>query len=140
MLNLPVVAANKERVSDTEVRVSGLFGRQLRKYRQALVYDDEISNGSSIIEICKELNKHGIQHIIPICTHGVFSSKALERIGDIPQIVEVVTTDTVPPPPQGKYPFLTILPVAPIFGEAIWRNYTRQSIGGLFSYWQETEP
>jgi ribose-phosphate pyrophosphokinase len=137
MLNLPVVAADKERVSDTEVRVSGLFGRQLRKYRQALVYDDEISNGSSIIEICKELNKHGIQQIIPICTHGVFSGRALERLGGIPQIIEIVTTDTVPPPPQGKYPFLTILPVAPIFGEAIWRNYTRQSIGGLFSYWQE---
>jgi hypothetical protein len=34
---------------------------------------------------------------------------------------------------------MTILPVAPIFGEAIWKNYTRQSIGGLFSYGQDPE-
>lgn len=139
MLNLPVIAANKERVSDTKVRVSGLFGRQVRKFQQALVYDDEISTGSSVFEVCKELVKNGIQEIIPICTHGVFAPNALERLAKIPQISEIVTTDTVPPP-TGQTPVpVTVLPVGRIFGEAIWRNYTRQSIGGLFSYWQETE-
>ncbi len=141
MLGLPVVAANKERLSDTDVRISGLFGRQVRKYQRALVYDDEISTGGSVVEICKDLVKNGVQEIIPICTHGVFSGKSLERFGAIPQIVEIVTTDTVPPLPDlEKIPFrFTILPIAPIFGEAIWRNYTRQSIGGLFSYWRDTE-
>jgi ribose-phosphate pyrophosphokinase len=139
MLNLPVVAANKERISDTEVRVSGLFGKQVRKYQRALVYDDEISTGSSVIEICKELLKNGVQEIIPICTHGVFSGKSLVQMGAIPQIVEIVSTDTVPPPLEKPAMRLTTLPVGPIFGEAIWRNYTRQSIGGLFSYWQDGE-
>lgn len=141
MLNLPMIAANKERVSDTEVRVSGSLGRQVRKkYQRALIYDDEISTGGSIMEICKILARNGVQEIIPICTHGVFSGNALERFGQIPQIIEVVTTDTVPFQPSKTLPFhMTILPVAPIFGEAIWRNYTRQSIGGLFSYGQEPE-
>jgi ribose-phosphate pyrophosphokinase len=140
MLNLPALAANKERVSDTEVRVSGLFGRQMRKYKRALVYDDEISTGASVLEICKELVKNGMEEIIPICTHGVFAGKALERMGNIPQIVEIVTTDTVPPPASRPAAInLTVLPIAPLFGEAIWRNYTRQSIGGLFSYWRDSE-
>ncbi len=138
MLNLPVLAADKERISDTEVRVSGLIGRQVRKYKRALVYDDEISTGVSVLEICKELVKNGVEEIVLICTHGVFSGKALERLGNIPQIVEIVTTDTVPPPPQSPIN-LTVLPIAPLFGEAIWRNYTRQSIGGLFSYWKDSE-
>jgi len=138
MINLPVVAANKERVSDSKVRISGFLGRQVRKYDRALVYDDEISTGGSVAEICAILAKSGVKDIIPICTHGVFSQNALERLGRIPQISEVVTTDTVPPPISHRLPFrLTILPVSQIFGEAIWRNYTRQSIGGLFSYWQE---
>jgi len=138
MLKLPVVAANKERVSDTEVRVGGLGGRLLRKYQRALVYDDEISTAGSIVEICKLLAKNGVQEIVPICTHGVFSGKALERLAAIPQIKEVVATDTVPQPTAKELPYkLTILPVAPIFGEAIWRNYNRESIGGLFSYWHE---
>jgi len=141
MLHLPVIAANKERISDTEVRISDFLARQVRnKYQRALVYDDEISTGGSIVEICKVLARNGVQDIIPICTHGVFSGSALERLGKIPQITEVVTTDTVPPPHPKNTPFkLTVIPVAPIFGEAIWRNYTRQSIGGLFSYGNETE-
>jgi len=138
MLNLPIIAANKERLSDTKVRISGFSGRLMRKYKRALVYDDEISTAGSMAETCHELSKHGIEEIIPICTHGVFSEGALERLGKISQISEVLVTDTVPPPERQELPFhLTILPVAQIFGEAIWRNYTRQSIGGLFSYWQE---
>jgi phosphoribosylpyrophosphate synthetase len=32
---------------------------------------------------------------------------------------------------------MKILSVAPVFGEAIRRNYLGQSIGDLFSFWQE---
>lgn len=138
MLGLPAVAAHKERISDSEVKIGGLQARLLRKYKRALVYDDEIATGGSVFEVCKVLAESGVQEIIPICTHGVFTARALEQLRRIPQIVEIVTTDTVPPPAE-RPPYLTILPVAKIFGEAIWRNATRQSIGGLFSYWQEPE-
>ncbi|PWH13931.1 MAG: ribose-phosphate pyrophosphokinase [Anaerolineae bacterium] len=138
MLGLPAVAAHKERISDTEVKIGGLQARLLRKYKRALVYDDEIATGGSVLEVCKALAEGGIQEIIPICTHGVFTARALEQLTNMPQIREIVTTDTVPPPSE-RPAHLTILPVAPIFGEAIWRNATRQSIGGLFSYWQEPE-
>ncbi len=138
MLNLPAVAAHKERISDTEVKIGGLQARLLRKYKRALVYDDEIATGGSVFEVCKTLAQNGVEEVIPICTHGVFTAKALEQLAQIPQIVEIVTTDTVPPPAECP-PYLTILPVAKIFGEAIWRNATHQSIGGLFSYWQEPE-
>ncbi len=138
MLELPVLAAEKERISDSEVRISGLFGEQIRHYQRALVYDDEISTGGSTVGICQELVKNGVREIIPICTHGVFSGKSLEHLGKIPEIVEIVTTDTVPAPRHSSIP-ITTLTIIPIFGEAIWRNQTRQSIGGLFSYWKETE-
>lgn len=138
MLNLPAVAAHKERISDTEVKIGGLQARLLRKYKRALVYDDEIATGGSVFEVCKTLAQNGVEEVIPICTHGVFTAKALEQLARIPQIVEIVTTDTVPPPDE-RPARLTILPVAKIFGEAIWRNATHQSIGGLFSYWQEPE-
>lgn len=140
MIKLPIIAANKERVSDTTVRITGFSGRLVHKFQRALVYDDEISTGGSMAETCHFLSKNGIQEIIPICTHGVFSGNALERLGRIAQITEVLMTDTVPTHAPRELPFrLTILPVAHIFGEAIWRNYTRQSIGPLFSYWQEPE-
>jgi len=52
----------------------------------------------------------------------------------IPQIKEIVCTDTVPVPPEKRLPNMTVLSVAPVFGEAILRNYLRESLSGLFAY------
>ncbi|HCB50645.1 MAG TPA: ribose-phosphate pyrophosphokinase, partial [Chloroflexi bacterium] len=47
---------------------------------------------------------------------------------------EIVTSNTVFIPPEDQIQKLTVLSVAPIFGEAIRRNYLRKSIEGLFVY------
>ena len=71
------------------------------------------------------------------CTHGVFVRGGLEKLAAIPQITEVVTTDTVNIPTEKRHPKLHILSVAHVFGEAIRRNYLRQSIGDLFVFGEE---
>jgi ribose-phosphate pyrophosphokinase len=133
-LGLPVAAGNKERISDFEVRITGLVGRQVKGFRRALVYDDEIATGTSVLEMSKLLIDNNIEDIAVVCTHGVFVSGALDRLADIPQITEIVTSNTVFIPPEKQIQKLTILSVAPIFGEAIRRNYARESIAGLFVY------
>ena len=42
-------------------------------------------------------------------------------------------TDTVPLPPGADDPRLTVLSVAPLFGEAIKRIHRGESVGALFS-------
>lgn len=133
-LGLPVAAGNKERISDFEVRITGLVGRQVKGFRRALVYDDEIATGTSVVEMSKLLIDNEIQEIAVVCTHGVFVSEALDRLSEIPQITEIVTSNTVYIPPEKQIQKLTVLSVAPIFGEAIRRNYIRESIDGLFVY------
>ena len=133
-LNLPVAAGNKERISDTEVRYSGIVGHQLRGFRRALLYDDEIATGGTIFQFIPLLIEEDIQEICVACTHGVFAQDALQRLAEIPQVVEIVTTDTVDIPAEKRHPKLRILPVARLFGEAIHRNYTRRSISDLFVY------
>jgi ribose-phosphate pyrophosphokinase len=133
-LGLPVAAGNKERISDFEVRITGLVGRQVKGFRRALVYDDEIATGTSVLEMSKLLIDNNIEDIAVVCTHSVFVSGALDRLADIPQITEIVTSNTVFIPPEKQIQKLTILSVAPIFGEAIRRNYARESIAGLFVY------
>ena len=131
---LPVAAGNKERVSDTEVVISGLVGRQVRGFRRALIYDDEIATGSSVLELCKALLDSDVEEMWAVCTHGVFTGRALERLGGVPQITEIVTTDTVYIPPDRRPPQLHVVSVASIFGEAIRCNYLHQSIGDLFVF------
>jgi ribose-phosphate pyrophosphokinase len=96
-LYLPVAAGNKERISDFDVRINGIVGHQVRGFKRAIVYDDEIATGSSIYEIRNLLVDQGIQEIWVVCTHGVFVSGGLQKLVDVPQITEIVTTDTVFP-------------------------------------------
>lgn len=138
-LKLPVAAGYKERISDTAVHISGLMGPQVKGFRRAIIFDDEISTGSSVVELSHILIENGIQEIAVACTHGVFVGGALDKLSEIPQIKEIVATDTVYVPPEKRPPHLHILSVAPIFAEAIRRNYFRESIGELFVYGDEDE-
>ncbi|MBX2999966.1 MAG: ribose-phosphate pyrophosphokinase [Caldilineaceae bacterium] len=137
-LDLPVAAGNKERISDTEVRINGIVGRSVHGYRRALIFDDEIATGGSILEISRLLLEQGIEEIWVACTHGVFVRDALARLAALPQISKIVTTNTIHVPPEKRHPKLEILSVAGIFGEAIRRNYLRQSIGDLFAFGEES--
>lgn len=139
-LGLQAVSGMKERVSDTQVRISGLVGKTVRGFRRAIVYDDEIATGSSIVEISRLLIKSGIREISVVCTHGVFVRDALDRLEAIPEIQEIVTTNTVKIEPEKRRAKLRIVPVGPVFANAISRNFHRQSLGVLFTYGTTDEP
>jgi ribose-phosphate pyrophosphokinase len=130
-LGLPVAAGNKERISDTKVLVTSIVGPPLGDFRCALVYDDEIATGGSVIELCERLVQEGVREVRVACTHGVFVRNALERIAAMDAVREIVTTDTVYIPLERRHPKLQVLSAAPLFADAIRRNYLRQSIGHL---------
>jgi ribose-phosphate pyrophosphokinase len=136
-LGLAVAAADKTRVSDTKVVIGGLIDKQVQGFRHALIYDDEIATGGSVIELSEVLLRSGIEEISVVCTHGLFVGQALARLAAIPQITEIVTTDTVPQPAERQLPNMTVLSVASVFGEAIRRNCMRQSIGDLYTFGDE---
>lgn len=137
MLQLPVATASKTRISDTEVKISGLIKRQVRGFRHALVYDDEIATGGSVAELSRTLVESGIKEVSLICTHGLFLGDAFKKIAAVPEITELVTTDTVHRPKKKRPSNMTVLTVAPAFAEAIRCNYLRQSIGTLFDFGEE---
>jgi ribose-phosphate pyrophosphokinase len=133
-LGLQFAAGNKERLSDSEVRISGLVGSSVRGHKKALVYDDEIATGGSILELSRLLVDEGVEDILVVCTHGVFTRGGLDRLAAVPEISEIVTTDTVYTTPEKRPPKLKVLSVAPAFVDAILHNFSRESIGDLFVY------
>ncbi|MFI7440722.1 hypothetical protein [Nonomuraea indica] len=65
------------------------------------------------------------------CTHGLFASDAIERLSALPEVVEIVCTNTVPPPrPSDK---LTVLSIAPALAEAMRRIHDGESVSALFT-------
>jgi ribose-phosphate pyrophosphokinase len=138
-LSLNVAAANKERITDTRVKITGIVGAPLADFRRALIYDDEVATGGSILELSDVLIRHGIEEIWILCTHGVFVRDGLERLTRHSHITRVITTDTVHIPNAYEHPKLEVVSVARIFGEAMRRNYLQASIGDLFVFGDEDE-
>ncbi|MEK6750980.1 MAG: ribose-phosphate pyrophosphokinase [Chloroflexota bacterium] len=133
-LGLPVAAGNKERISDTEVAIGGLVGNQVKGHKRALIYDDEIATGGSILELSRVLVHEGIEDIMVMCTHGVFSRGGLDKLVVVPQISEIVTTDTVYIAAEKMHPKLRVLSVAKVFADAIRHNFNHESISDLFVF------
>ncbi len=97
----------------------------------ALTVDDEIDTAGSLISVVKALEKRGVKETYACCTHPIFSGSAVQKIADAP-IKEVVVTDTVPISGKKKLDKITVLPIAPLLGEAIHRIHTGLSIGAMF--------
>ena len=96
LLGLPVAAGSKQRLADDRVVIDAIVGDVAGK--RAIVLDDEIATGGSIVELLDRLAEQGCTGAAVACTHGLFVGKAVERLRDHPMITEVVTTDTVPAP------------------------------------------
>ena len=130
MLKLPVAAGSKQRLSDDHVVIDAIVGNVDGKH--VIVIDDEIANGGTIVEVLKKLRERRVKRISVACTHGLFTGKAIARLRAETGVAEIVTTDTVPLPPEKRLPNMRVLSVAPLLAEAIRRIHLGQSVSGLF--------
>ena len=128
LLGLPVAAGSKQRKSDDKVVIDSIVGDVAGK--RAIILDDEIATGGSIVELLDKLEELGCPSASVACTHGLFAGRAVERLRDHPMIDQVVTTDTLPSP-QG-WPVLQVRSVSKLFAEAISRIHAGESVSSLF--------
>ena len=130
LLGVRVAAGAKQRFADDRVSISSVIGDVAD--RDVIVLDDEIAKGSTVIELLGRLRELGVRSIRVACTHGLFSNGALKRIGDQPDVLEIVCTNTVPVPSQERTPKLVVLSIAPALAEAIRRIHNGESVSALF--------
>ena len=99
----------------------------------ALIVDDLISTGNTLLRAARSARKAGAQRVIALVAHGLFMQGAAEVVAD-PAIDQVVITDAVPPfwldRPAGNKK-LTILPAAPLLAETIRRLHEERSLTDL---------
>lgn len=128
MLGLPVAAGSKQRKADDKVVIEAIVGDVAG--RRAIVLDDEIATGGSILGLMDRLRDFGCREASVAATHGLFTGNAVERLRQHPMISEVVCTNTVPPP--DRWPELEVLSVASLFAEAMHRVHQGRSVSKLF--------
>jgi ribose-phosphate pyrophosphokinase len=102
----------------------------------ALVIDDLISTGGTLLRAASGARKAGARRVMALVTHGLFMAGAAEVLAD-PAIDRLVVTDTVPPfrlaagIARDK---LEILPAAPLLAEAIGRLHEDRALTDLLVY------
>jgi ribose-phosphate pyrophosphokinase len=128
-LNVPIAIVDKRRISDTEVAQGGLIGNVAGK--DAVIFDDEIATGSTILETMKTLKAAGAKKIYLSAVHGVLSGDAVPRLKEA-GMEELVLTNTVHIPDDKKMDNMRIISVAPLLAEAIRRIHTGESVGEMF--------
>ena len=130
MLGLPVAAGAKERVSDDKVMITSIIGDV--SGRNAIVLDDEIARGTTIIEVLARLREQGARSVRIACTHGLFCDGAIKRIAARPEVQQIVCTNTVPLGEAEDTDKLHVISVGPALAEAIRRIHVGESVSALF--------
>lgn len=101
----------------------------------ALVIDDLISSGGTLLRAAHAARKAGASKVIALVTHGLFMPGAADVIAN-PAIDRFVITDSVPPfrlePSQRDK--VDILPVAPLLAETIRRLHDGRALSDLLVF------
>jgi len=121
---------DKRRESPEKTEVMHILGEVQGK--NAIIIDDIIATGSSIIEAVEALKKHGVKDVYAAVTHGVLSCKAIERIENCKSLKELIITDSIPLTKEKQIGNINVVSVASLLAEAIQRIHNEQSISCLF--------
>lgn len=128
-LGIPMAIIDKRRVSDTDVKQGEVVGEV--HGRDAVIFEDEISTGGTLISTIETLRAAGARSIHACAVHGVLCGPAIDRLRDAP-IDSIVVTNTVHVAAEKRLDKLTVLTVAPLFASAIERIHSGESVGALF--------
>jgi|TARA_B100001750_G_scaffold247943_1_gene275778 ribose-phosphate pyrophosphokinase len=128
-LRAPLAIIEKRRIGNND-KVESLNIIGSVEGMTAIVFDDEINTGGTMISAGEILIKNGAEQVYVSATHGIFPNDSLKKLLDSSDIKEVVVTNTLPI--EHNHDKLTILSISELIGEAIKRINRGDSVGALF--------
>ncbi len=140
LLNLPLVVMHKRRSGERGegVEVGSIVGSVEEK--RPIIVDDIIATGGTISTCAKALLDVGaLPDMTVVAMHGAFSPPA-EQFLAIPEITQIVITDTIPLRKSPLAHKTVVISVAHLLAEAILRLHEGRSISALFRSGQEEFP
>ncbi|MBW4576747.1 MAG: ribose-phosphate pyrophosphokinase [Aphanothece sp. CMT-3BRIN-NPC111] len=125
----PLAIIDKRRQAHNVAEVMNLIGDIAGK--TAVLVDDMIDTGGTISEAARLLRKEGARQVYACATHAIFSPPAIERLsGGL--FEEVIVTNSIPVSETDRFEQLTMLSVANLIGETIWRIHEDSSVSSMF--------
>ncbi len=131
-IDAPLAIIDKRRQRANVCEVMNIIGDV--KGKKCIIVDDMIDTAGTLCNAAKAIVEIGGALEVSACaTHGVLSGPAIERINNS-VLKEIVLLDTIPLSESKKCDKITMLPVAPVFAEAIERIYTDKPMSAMFGF------
>ncbi len=128
-IGCPLAIVDKRRQKANVCEVMNIIGDV--KGKKVVLVDDMIDTAGTLCNAACAIMDKGAKEVNACATHAVLSGPAIERIKESP-IKELVLLDTIPLAPEKHLDNFTILPVAPLFAEAIERIYEDKPVSPMF--------
>lgn len=128
-LGAGLAIVDKRRVTDRDTEVMNVIGDV--KGQNVLLIDDMISTAGSITQAAKTVRDLGAKSVYLAATHAILCGNAMERL-DASAIDQLILTDSIPIPKENMRPYIKVLSVARLLGEAILRIHHAESVSRLF--------
>ncbi|MGI8915800.1 MAG: ribose-phosphate diphosphokinase [Chloroflexota bacterium] len=126
--SLAIIA--KQRLRPDAVEVIEMVGDV--RGRTAVIVDDMISTGGTLLEAAHLLRERGAAAIYVVATHAILAGNAAERMRS-GVLDRAIVTNTIAVPDSKRGEALTVLSVAPLLGETIRRIHENMSVSALFT-------
>ena len=129
-IGCPLAIVDKRRERPGEVAEMTVIGEVEGK--TCLIVDDLCDTAGTLCKAADVLVEAGATEVHSYITHGVLSGPAVERITNS-RMKSLVITDTIDPSPavRGAHN-IRVVPVAPIFAQAILNIWNGTSVSSLF--------
>jgi ribose-phosphate pyrophosphokinase len=102
----------------------------------ALIIDDLISTGGTLLRAARAVRAAGAKRVVALTTHGLFMSGAADVLVN-PAIERLVVTNTVPPfrlGPTAAQDKIETISAAPLLAEAIRRLHENRALTDLLVF------
>ena len=127
-LDLPVAFVEKRRTNghaEALTVIGDVAGKDI------IVVDDEVDTAGTMCDAIRALKENDAQDIYTCFIHPVLSADAVDRLHAQP-IRKIVTTNSVPLPPEKRLPNMVVISVSPLIAGVIQRVHEGRSVGEMF--------
>ena len=130
-INSSLAIISKRRPRPNVAEMTEIIGSV--KGKKCIMVDDMADTAGTLCKGAELLMNCGAKEVRAFCTHGVLSGQAVQRIQES-MLKEMIITDTIPLPEEKHIKKIKVVSVSRVFGEAIRRNLSGESLAPLFSY------
>lgn len=135
-LNTLIMHKQRDYTKSGTIERTLLIGNNDNNYHKiALICDDIADTCGTLISSIKELEKNGINKVICVITHGIFSKNALEKINKCNNIEKIIVSDSIPQAENCRLcKKIEVFSIAKLMANVIERIQNGRPISDLFEY------